>query len=56
MAIAAAVVLAVVIIAIILLAAAGYDINEKCKPSEECKKRPFPRCENKQEKESEVKQ
>lgn len=37
MAIAAAVVLAVVIIAIILLAAAGYDINEKCKPSEECK-------------------
>lgn len=44
MAIAAAVVLAVVIIAIILLAAAGYDINE------ECKKCPFPRCENKQEK------
>lgn len=53
---AAAVVLVAVVLLMVLLCALGYDLNEECKPSEECKTCPFPRCENKQEKESEVKQ
>lgn len=44
---AAAVVLVAAVLLMALLRALGYDLNEECKPSEECKTCPFPRCKNK---------
>lgn len=38
---AAAVVLVAVVLLMVLLCALGYDLNEECKPSEECKTCPF---------------